>query len=744
MENPRKNGVSYEFGPFRVDAGQRLLFREGRPVPLAPKVVETLLALVERGGLLVTKDELMARLWPDAFVEESNLTQNVFLLRKALGEGADGTRYIETVPRRGYRFTGEIRYSPAVDGEELIVAKRTRTRIVQEEETTDPPRAATSVRSHTPAGAPRRTRLIVPAAVLTVLLIAGAFGVSRFIRSSRRQGPTTPPAPAPSMELKRLTYDSKAHDPAISPDDKYVAYRFHDGERESVRLRNIANGSTVEVMPPALEGYGNLAFSPDGGYLYFTTRRSGVKNSIIARAPVFGGTPQEVVREVWSSFALSPDGHQVAFFRGYSMGQDMRLLVADLNGGGERELIRSKPGELWFAIWGSGPAWSPDGRKIVALAGAKGQAGDYAYLLEVQAGDGSVREVSGARWRWASQAAWLPDGTGLVVSAQEKLGTPYQLWLVAYPSGEVRRLTNDLNDYDKISISSDSRLLIAQQETNVTHVWMVPGGDAARARQLTSGASDSDGMHGLAWAPDGRILFTSTRGGAYDIWVMKADGTDVRQLTVDTGGANWGPRATPDGRYIVFTSTRAGRQNVWRMDPDGNNPVRLTGGDGDEAAPSVSPDGRWVYYMNYAASPPAIEKVSIDGGGAVRVPNMYASNYPVVSPDGRMIAYEHYDDTNGWRTAVLPAEGGESPRLFDFHAFRGVTRWMPDSQSLIYIDDKRPENLWRQPLAGGPPRRFARFRGEGVAYFDLSPDGKQLVVARSNLYSDAVLITNFR
>ena len=88
MENPRKNGVSYEFGQFRVDAGQRLLFREGRPVPLAPKVVETLLALVECGGALVTKDELMQRLWPDTFVEESNLTQNVFLPRKALGEGA--------------------------------------------------------------------------------------------------------------------------------------------------------------------------------------------------------------------------------------------------------------------------------------------------------------------------------------------------------------------------------------------------------------------------------------------------------------------------------------------------------------------------------------------------------------------------------------------------------------------------------------------------------------------------------
>ena len=149
-----------------------------------------------------------------------------------------------------------------------------------------------------------------------------------------------------------------------------MAYRFHNGDEESVRLRNIDNGSTVEVMPAKLNGYGNLAFSPDGSYLYFTTLSNNSKNGVIARAPVFGGTPQEMVREVWSSFALSPDGRQVTFFRGYNSGQEMRLLVADLDGGGERELARSKSAELWFAVWGSGPAWSPDGQKFVVVAGS--------------------------------------------------------------------------------------------------------------------------------------------------------------------------------------------------------------------------------------------------------------------------------------------------------------------------------------------------------------------------------------
>src|SRR2546421_11175448 len=101
MEKPAKNGIIYQFGEFRLDAAQRLIFRAGRPVPLAPKVIETLLALVERGGTLVTKDELRARLWPDTFVGEAKLTQNIFQLRKGLGEGTKCKNYIESVRRRG-------------------------------------------------------------------------------------------------------------------------------------------------------------------------------------------------------------------------------------------------------------------------------------------------------------------------------------------------------------------------------------------------------------------------------------------------------------------------------------------------------------------------------------------------------------------------------------------------------------------------------------------------------------------
>src|SRR5213083_2980174 len=105
MTASARESATYEFGPFRLDAADKTLSRDGEPVALPPKVMETLLVLVMRAGRLVTKEELMAAVWPDTFVDESNLSQNVFRLRKVLGDDD----YIVTVPRRGYRFAGAVR-----------------------------------------------------------------------------------------------------------------------------------------------------------------------------------------------------------------------------------------------------------------------------------------------------------------------------------------------------------------------------------------------------------------------------------------------------------------------------------------------------------------------------------------------------------------------------------------------------------------------------------------------------------
>jgi DNA-binding winged helix-turn-helix (wHTH) protein len=198
--------VTYEFGGFQLDAAARVLTRDGSPVPLPPKVTETLLVLVERAGRIVSKDELMAALWPDTFVEESNLAQNIFRLRKALGGESDQT-FIATVPRRGYRFAHAVT-------------------------TIGSPAHAEPSSTPTPPAIAARTKL-VRAAAAVIILLAMAAGLTQMLRARdvppMRSGVTTT-SPA---RLTKITLDGRAFDPAISPDGRFVAYAVPDGETKT-------------------------------------------------------------------------------------------------------------------------------------------------------------------------------------------------------------------------------------------------------------------------------------------------------------------------------------------------------------------------------------------------------------------------------------------------------------------------------------------------------------------------------
>src|SRR3974390_3189661 len=126
---PSRPKVLYEFGPFRVDPDKQVLLRENQPISLTPKTFETLLILIRRNREDVSKDVLMNELWPDSFVEESNLKQNIFLLRKALGDTPDDKRYIITLPGKGYRFAGEVR-TITQDGDDVIIGSHSRSDVV--------------------------------------------------------------------------------------------------------------------------------------------------------------------------------------------------------------------------------------------------------------------------------------------------------------------------------------------------------------------------------------------------------------------------------------------------------------------------------------------------------------------------------------------------------------------------------------------------------------------------------------
>jgi DNA-binding winged helix-turn-helix (wHTH) protein len=161
----------YEFGPFRLDAGRCVLLRDNQPVPLQLKTFETLLVLVRNSEQVVLKDDLMKTVWPDTFVEESNLAQHIFVLRKTLGATLGDHHYIVTIPGRGYRFSEKVRLISEVEEESLVLESHTRTRVVIDEESSPDIDKAITVQT---AALGTRRKVVVVAAMLVLAAAAVA------------------------------------------------------------------------------------------------------------------------------------------------------------------------------------------------------------------------------------------------------------------------------------------------------------------------------------------------------------------------------------------------------------------------------------------------------------------------------------------------------------------------------------------------------------------------------------------
>ncbi|HEX8189062.1 MAG TPA: winged helix-turn-helix domain-containing protein [Pyrinomonadaceae bacterium] len=742
----------YGFGPFLLDPAERVLTREGRPVPLTPKAFDLLLVLVENGGHLLGKRDLMEAVWPDSFVEEGNLTFTVSSLRKALGEDRKEPQYIETVPRSGYRFVADVRVLEAGAPAENGVGPATNGARPRDDE---PAAEAPAVAEEAPAvaeeapaavaappraevkGARRSRRL--PALLAVLLAAAVAAGIYAFAGRNRPG--------AESVDLlrgatvNRLTTTRNAVDAVISPDGRYVVYVVDEARQRSLWLRQVATNSHVQLIAPSAVLYLDMFFSRDSDYVYYVQADGGTRPALY-QMPVTGGTPRKLLENLTGPIGLSPDGRRFAAVRHEADGPAVLTVADAFDGGNARDLAtRERPDFLYR------PVWSPDGKVIACLAVSVSPDDRYARLIEARVEDGAERPISNERWKYAERLEWLSDGSGLLTTVSENAYGPFQIWHVSYPGGRAQKVTSDLSNYRSMSLTADSKTLVAVQSDIHPYVWVAPEGDAARARQITSGHGASNDYWGFSWTPDGRVVYVSTLSGTQDIWVMNADGSGQKQLTFDRG-ADFDPAVSPDGRHVVFSSERSGRNKIWRIDIDGGNPTQLTAGAAADFLPNYSPDGRWVVYTSDDARERSLWKIPSGGGEPSRLTSEVAV-WPSVSPDGRFVACWHTDERKkSLALAVVPIEGGAPVKSFEVSPTANTwaeIRWTPDGRGLTYVD--APDgvgNLWLQPLAGGPPKRLTDFKSDRIFRFDWSRDGRQLVCSRGAETNDVVLIGGLR
>jgi serine/threonine protein kinase/Tol biopolymer transport system component len=590
--------------------------------------------------------------------------------------------------------------------------------------------------------------------LMTVAAAAGIILLAAGWLLTRPDSSTTPPdassagqsRPFSSLALTRLTTTGTAGLAVISADARYVAHVVTGERGSALWLRQVATSSNVEIVPPAQGRFAGLAFSPDNNYVLYVFYPAATNFASLFQVPVLGGGSRQLLYDLDTAPAFSPDGKRFAFVRGVS-NQESVLMVADADGQNVRQLAAPKAPRA-FATQLQTASWSPDGR-VIAVASIDSSVLAAGIVL-VDAESGQERPLGGSTWRAVRSLAWVPDGSGLLVNAQEAGGesTIAQLWEVSYPAGAVRQVTTDLSSYAGVSLSRDGRTLVTVRGEQRSSIWVSRDGSGESLRAITSSAGADDGLTGVAWAADGRLLYTSTASGNSDIWIMNADGTGRVQLTTDRADDR-NPVATADGRYVVFLSERGSTRGIWRMDPGGNNQTRL-GTDtpsGSQWPPFVSPDGRWVTFTNDRQ---AHLKIPIDGGASTSMFELPAGqtlpelplNFhdPVLSPDGRM-AMGHYSDPKAGRegTAIMPVDQPGQFKLFP-NVFVSA-QWTADGRGLLYMD-RRNGNIWRQPVAAGAPVQITKFDNEQMYRFAYSSDGKQLALSRGSTISDVVLMTS--
>jgi len=523
---------------------------------------------------------------------------------------------------------------------------------------------------------------------------------------------------------------------AISPDGKFIVnvQRPDDGGAESLWLRNVATGSDTQIAPPAPVAYGSLAFSPDGNYVYSRLVDQIDKGIYkLYRQPVLGGAPQLVVRDVDSNITFSPSGDRMAFARANSptMGV-MSVVVAAADGSGERVLLS----EPITAAYTSTPAWSPDGKLIgYAESYTKDLLGRLSVFdLETQ----KKRVVVATNDLLVSNPHWSPDGRHLVVVYTRRSAglTRRQIGAISYPSGVFRTITNDVNDYVDLRLSSDGRTVATVLSRTTGTIDLLPGAGgpptaAARFLELRQA------IDGFAWTADGGILYPR----ANELVVRTADGQERSVFVSDADSPPEMPDVCRDDGSIVFIwPFRDGTTNrsVWRLNSNGTEPRQVTNVR-HAIGPACSPDGEWVAFNSSTQT----HSVKRSGGDTVLLSKTPPLSNVTFSPDGNwavLMAALAMRAGRLERKLLLTTPDGSTRKLLDIDAGR-IIRFAPDGSGLAdIVRENGADNIRIQPLDGSPSRRITAFTTGRIAGFRWSPDGSKLAVQRQRRDSDVVLL----
>lgn len=752
MPKGSKNGM-YSFDRFKLDSEKLMLYRNEAEVSLPPKVVKTLAVLIENCGTILSKDELIEKVWADSIVEESNLSQHLYLLRKTLGTRPEGVPYIETLRRRGYRFTAAVRTIEPPTGSSVAAPETRKASSIGVERQGNVLRLVERVvpdptdDAHVPAvqTAPARTsRQPIFTLGILVLLAMAAGGAALYFYSLFASGSNL--EKRGELTVTRLTNTNYVRDATISRDGNYFAYNENLGDSSRVWLQQIGTSARKEIVPAGKWQICCKSFSPDGKFLYFFATNTREKRNDLYRMTTLGGPPEKIFSDVSGYVSFSPDGEEVLFLRIDSSLKERSLVIASSNGkGSERQILKSDENLLFGT-------WSPDGKTVAFQAFAQAPEDPGCVLSTLDLATGAINRISNERWSTCYRTEWLRDGSGIAMIGTKEGETNSsrrdQVYFIPYPEGRSRRLTTEGSRHEPDSLGvTDDGAILAVPYNRSSQIWgMDANGDSRTAVQLTSGTAD--GRASITPLADGRVGYIARSGDDLNIWLMNADGSD--QTHVGEASAVQDLAVTPDGKHFIYSNSSEieGRTILFRIGTDGTDPIRLTSEDDHVIDSTVSPDGAWLVYDLWktrgVSHDVVLKKVPFSGGEPISLRSDDCS-VPHFSPNGQYISCVYFGKS---QFAVISAADGAEVAAFDTvklpHLNTGG-RWTPDSRALAYIVHQNNIcNIWTQPIDGGKPKQLTDFSSGACYNLAYSHDGSRLYLARGHELRDAVLITNFK
>ena len=685
------------FDVFEVDLHAAELKKHGRKVKLQDQPFRVLAMLLEHPGAVVTREEMRQKLWPsDTFVDfEHGLNSAVARLRETLNDSAERPRFVETLPRRGYRFVGQV---------ETISAEQT-----------DDHRSL----------AQRRKRYWIGAGILAAaVIVVSAIAFWGTYRKAEELSSITV-VPLISMPGAQAF-------PAISRDGNQVAFtqfeRKHDSGDGAIYTALIGGDKPLQLT--ANSSACCPTWSPDNRQIAFLRLANGEMTINVVSA--LGGAEQSLYKQPGlGCYRLdwSPDGKLLAFGQSTDNGIHSRIALLSIEDLKVRPLTNPTPQEDECEA-----TFSPDGSTVAFARGSVGGLGRDVFVAPVTGGE--TRRVTFDN-AWYASSAWTQDGKEIIFSSNR--GGPLNLWRVSAAGGVPRPVPGVSDLATHPSISRKGNLLAYEHFGFSNSIWRINLKDESHAARPPTRVIASRGA--FNWSPsispDGKkIVFQSDRLGYSEIWYCDSDGSNCTQLTSmhgTAGGAHW----SPDGHRVAFEFQGQHYYGIYVVDVPGGRPRLIQTFPGsDNGLPSWSRDGQWIYfYSSHEPGPLQLWKVSAEGGTPVRVTRNGGMN-AMESEDGGFVYYRKYDQPGIWR---MPLKGGEEQRVFDAAGFGVLAR-----NGLYLVENQVDGKIEFFDFRTRKKTLIARVDkpAPGLA---LAPDGKSLLFSRneSEVY-EIILVKNFR